>query len=209
MFTGIVQGQATLTNKKGNNELTTFSFIFPPGALQDITEGASIAINGTCLTVTDFDIQANRASFDAIQKTLKLTNLGSLKIGQHVNFERAAKFGDEIGGHLMSGHIYASIEITKIIKTHENCQIDFKLSKEMKPYILNKGFVGLNGCSLTIGDVSDEYFSVHLIPETLKRTTFGLLNQGEKVNLELDSQTQAIVNTVENYLKTKNLLPCN
>lgn len=203
MFTGIVQGQATLSHKTGNNKLTTFTFKFPKGALLKIEEGASIAINGTCLTVTNFDLNVDTACFDAIEETLRLTNLGKLKTNDKVNFERAAKFGDEIGGHLMSGHIHSCVELINIVKTPENCSLYFKLEKDIQAYILNKGFVGLNGCSLTIGETTNEHFSVHLIPETLKITTFGQLKLGDRVNLELDSQTQAIVDTVEKVLANR------
>jgi len=203
MFTGIVQGQATLLNKKGNDQLSTFTFKFPESALAKIKEGASIAINGTCLTVTDFNLNENTANFDAIAETLRLTNLRELEIGHTANFERATKFGDEIGGHVMSGHIHCAVEVIKINKTDKNYSLFFKLDKDIKPYILNKGFVGLNGCSLTVGEVTNEFFNVYLIPETLKITTFGSLSIGQKVNLEIDSQTQAIVDTVEKILATK------
>lgn len=203
MFTGIVQGQASLISKKGDEQLTRLKFRFPECGLNNIQEGASIAINGTCLTVTEFDLKQQTADFDAIAETLKATNLGDLTEGSQVNFERAAKIGDEIGGHLMSGHIHSSLPILKIDKTATNCTFFLKMSDRIKPYILSKGFVGLNGCSLTIGEASDVYFTVHLIPETLKITTFGRLSPGDKVNLELDSQTQAIVETVERVLALK------
>ncbi len=203
MFTGIVQGQATLVLKKGNNQLSTFTFEFPDSALNKVQIGASIAINGTCLTVTSFDLAKNTACFDAIEETLRLTNLGGLETGQAVNFERAAKFGDEIGGHLMSGHIHCAVKVIRLEKTEKNCSLFFELNDTIRPYILNKGFVGLNGCSLTIGEVTTDFFNVHLIPETLKITTFGNLEIGQNVNLELDSQTQAIVDTVEKILAAK------
>jgi len=206
MFTGIVQGQATLINKTGGQNLSTLTFRFPPASLTNIQEGASIAINGTCLTVTGFDQKQQTDKFDAIAETLKLTNLGSLTEGDSVNFERAAKIGDEIGGHLMSGHIHSSLPILNIESTDKNCTLFIKLNDEIKPYLLNKGFVGLNGCSLTIGEVTEEYFTVYLIPETLKITTFGKLSAGDNVNLELDSQTQAIVQTVERVLALKSRL---
>ena len=206
MFTGIVQGQATLINKTGDQNLSTLTFRFPPASLSNIQEGASIAINGTCLTVTGFDLKHQTATFDAIAETLKLTNLGDLTKGDSVNFERAARIGDEIGGHLMSGHIHSSLPILDIKSTDKNCTLYIKLKHEIKPYILNKGFVGLNGCSLTIGEVTEEYFTVYLIPETLKITTFGKLSAGDNVNLELDSQTQAIVQTVERVLALKSRL---
>lgn len=203
MFTGIVQGQTILSEKNGDEKLSRLTFRFPRSSLNQIQEGASIAINGTCLTVTTFNEKESIACFDAIQETLRLTNLGSLNIGDSANFERAAKFGDEIGGHLMSGHIHSTVEVVNIKKSAENCSLYFKLSPQLKPYLLNKGFVGLNGCSLTIGEVTDEYFNVHLIPETLKITNFDQLTIGDKVNLELDSQTQAIVDTVERVLQQK------
>jgi riboflavin synthase len=203
MFTGIVQGQATLTDRTGNDQLSHLQFSFPEGALAGINKGASIAINGTCLTVTAFDLTLHTAAFDAIAETLRLTNLRHLKIGDQVNFERAAKIGEEIGGHLMSGHIHAAIKILKIEKTSENCQLFLQLTEQIQPYILPKGFVGLNGCSLTIGEVKKDCFTVHLIPETLEITTFGLLSEGDTVNLELDSQTQTIVDTVQRILSTK------
>ena len=134
MFTGIVQGQATLLTKVGDNLLKTFTFEFPNKALDNIKQGASIAINGTCLTVTNFDLSKNTACFDTIEETLRLTNLGELKIGHLVNFERAAKFGDEIGGHLMSGHIHSVAKIINIIKTDKNCSLFFKLNKNIQPY---------------------------------------------------------------------------
>lgn len=202
MFTGIVQGQATLATKSGDNNLSSFTFKFPSGSLLNIKEGASVAINGTCLTVTRFDLKNDTACFDAIEETIRLTNLGDLEINHKVNFERAAKFGDEIGGHVMSGHIHSTVEVINIIKTEQNCSLFFKLNKEIHPYILSKGFVGLNGCSLTIGEITQDSFNVHLIPETLKMTTFSQLTIGSKVNLELDSQTQAIVDTVEKILRS-------
>ncbi|MDV7399852.1 hypothetical protein RZS08_51030, partial [Arthrospira platensis SPKY1] len=102
-----------------------------------------------------------------------------------------------------SGHIHAAIKIFKIEKTSENCQLFLQLTEQIQPYILPKGFVGLNGCSLTIGEVNKDCFTVHLIPETLEITTFGLLSEGDSVNLELDSQTQTIVDTVQRILSTK------
>lgn len=200
MFTGIVQGQAELISVEGDQNLRHFHFQFPDGSLEKVQKGGSIAINGTCLTVTGFDSAENKAQFDAIAETLKLTNLSTLKVGDFVNFERAAKIGDEIGGHLMSGHIHSCVTINKILKSNENCSVYFQLEEACKPYILAKGFVGLNGCSLTVGEVSEDFFNVHLIPETLEITTFGRLKIGDKVNLEIDSQTQAIVDTVERYM---------
>ncbi|PIE42971.1 MAG: riboflavin synthase [Gammaproteobacteria bacterium] len=196
MFTGIVQGQAKIENLAIKKGLTTAGIAFPVGELSHLSTGASIAINGTCLTVTH--TENNLASFDIIAETLSVTNLGSLKEGDHVNFERAAKFGDEIGGHLLSGHIHGTVELADIIQTENNTTLVFNAPKKWLRYILPKGFVALNGVSLTVGsEVTDNQFRVHLIPETLSMTTFGEIELGQKVNLEVDSQTQTIIDTIE------------
>ena len=163
--------------------------------------GASVAHNGCCLTVTETD--GRTARFDLMAETLDKTNLGRLKAGDLVNLERAARFGDEIGGHLMSGHITATTEILRIERTEHNTPMHFALPAALKPYILPKGFVGLDGCSLTIGSVGEDSFCVHLIPETLRRTLFGTRQAGDTVNLEIDPQTQAVVETVGRILAAK------
>ena len=114
--------------------------------------------------------------------------------------ERAARFGDEIGGHLMSGHIIATTAITRIDESAHNRTLWFALPEALKPYILTKGFVGLDGCSLTIGEVGANEFNVHLIPETLERTLFGTRKAGDIINIEIDPQTQAVVDTVTRVL---------
>ena len=163
--------------------------------------GASVAHNGCCLTVTETD--GRTARFDLMAETLDKTNLGRLKAGDLVNLERAARFGDEIGGHLMSGHITATTEILLIERTEHNTTMHFALPAALKPYILPKGFVGLDGCSLTIGSVGEDSFCVHLIPETLRRTLFGTRQAGDTVNVEIDPQTQAVVDTVGRILAAK------
>jgi len=201
MFTGIVQGTAEILAIEPADQFIALQLRFPASAGTDFSIGASIALNGTCLTVRKFD--GSDVWFDAIASTLKLTNLGELKVGSKVNFERAAKIGDEIGGHLMSGHIIDTVQISAIERTDTNCCISFERPAKYARYLLDKGFVGLNGCSLTMTDVTDETFSVWLIPETLERTRFGAAQVGERVNLEIDPQTQAIVDTVENYLASR------
>jgi riboflavin synthase len=169
-----------------------------------ITKGASVAINGTCLTITNADIPNSLATFDVIDETLAVTNLSKLEIGDKVNFERAAKFGDEIGGHLMSGHIHTTTKISRVIRNKDNYSIYFNMPLDYQKYLFPKGFVGLNGCSLTLVEVNKKEFSVHLIPETLEMTTFKTKEIDELVNLEIDSHTQAIVDTVARVLKEKN-----
>ncbi|MBD2802670.1 riboflavin synthase subunit alpha [Xenorhabdus sp. 42] len=202
MFTGIVQGKAPIIAISEKVHFRTHVIKFPAELLSGIEAGASVSHNGCCLTVTKID--GDLISFDLMKETLRLTNLGGLKVGDLVNLERAAKFGDEIGGHLMSGHIIATAEIAKIFTSENNHEIWFRVSdKQLMKYILHKGFIGIDGISLTIGDVVNNRFCVHLIPETLERTTLSQKRLGQKVNIEIDPQTQAVVDTVERVMAQK------
>ena len=202
MFTGIVQGKAQVIDLQRKDDFMRLTLSLPAKHCERLQTGASIAINGTCLTVTAFE--GSEISFDLIAATLNTTNLGRLAIGDKVNFERAARVGDEIGGHTMSGHVFATLEILSVEHTADNCIIWFERPAELAPYLLTKGFVGLNGCSLTLAEVKPDRFCVYLIPETLRMTTFDQLTEGDRVNVEIDPQTQAIVDTVERYLDERN-----
>lgn len=199
MFTGIVQGLGKLIKiDRPSPAFHTYTVELPPEAAENLQRGASVANNGCCLTITE--IKGNRVSFDLMAETLAKTNLGLLKEGDCVNIERAARFGDEIGGHLMSGHVMATVRIVEIERDGFNRTVWFALPHELKPYILTKGFVGLDGCSLTIGEVGNTRFCVHLIPETLERTLFGSRQTGDRINIEIDPNTQATVDTVERLM---------
>ncbi|WP_107726403.1 riboflavin synthase subunit alpha [Neisseria weaveri] len=200
MFTGIVQGTGRLAGiLQPAPDFRTHIVELPEHMTDNLQIGASVAHNGCCLTITE--INGNLISFDLMAETLQKTNLGRLKKGDPVNLERAAKFGDEIGGHLMSGHIIATTVISHIDSNGQNKTVWFELPQALKPYILTKGFIGLDGCSLTVGDVTEQEFNVHLIPETLQRTLFGTRNAGDVVNIEIDPQTQAVVDTVLKFIQ--------
>ena len=202
MFTGIVQGMGRVVSvEQPAADFRTHTVELPEDMAGGLQTGASVAHNGCCLTVTETD--GRTARFDLMAETLDKTNLGRLKAGDLVNLERAARFGDEIGGHLMSGHITATTEILRIERTEHNTTMHFALPAALKPYILPKGFVGLDGCSLTIGSVGEDSFCVHLIPETLRRTLFGTRQAGNTVNVEIDPQTQAVIDTVGRILAAK------
>lgn len=203
MFTGIVQNKTPLKIERSLDQLKSFSIALSTRQEENLLVGASIALNGVCLTVTK--IENSRAYFDVMMETLRVTNLGALQDGDLVNVERAAKIGDDIGGHSMSGHVSAQVVIRNIEKPDNNCIIWFSVTPEQRKYLFAKGFVGLNGCSLTIGEVSADQFNVYLIPETLSATTFGELTEGAAVNIEYDPQTQAIVDTLER-MKTEGRL---
>ncbi|MCW8840578.1 MAG: riboflavin synthase, partial [Gammaproteobacteria bacterium] len=124
MFTGIVQGTAELVEIDEKLHFRTHVVRLPEALLTGLEPGASVAHNGCCLTVTA--IEGARVSFDLMQETLRVTNLGELKVGDRVNVERAARFGDEIGGHAMSGHILCTAEVSRVIESENNRQIWFR-----------------------------------------------------------------------------------
>jgi riboflavin synthase len=201
MFTGIVQGTAEIVAIVEKENFRSHTIRMPLMAMGGLEPGASVAHNGCCLTVTKID--GELASFDLMQETLNVTNLGGLGVGDRVNFERAARFGDEIGGHQMSGHILCTAAVTKVIDSENNRQVWFRLPEELSKYIFTKGYIGIDGISLTIGDVAGNEFNVNLIPETLSRTNMGCRQPGDRVNIEIDPQTQAIVDTVERVLNSR------
>jgi riboflavin synthase len=198
MFTGIVQGTAEVVEISEKKAFRTHRIRLPASALEGVTPGASIAHNGCCLTVTR--IEGDLIDFDLMQETLRVTNLGELAVGDRFNFERAAHYGDEIGGHAMSGHILCMAEVVDVITSENNYQLRFKLPAEWKKYIFTKGYIGIDGISLTIGHVEGCEFDVNLIPETIQRTNIGRRKIGDRVNIEIDPQTQAIVDTVTHLL---------
>lgn len=200
MYTGIVQGSFEVVSIAKKPGLHTIVVALDLERTRDLQIGASVAVDGVCLTVTAQD--GAKVSFDVMQQTLQQTTLGELLPGAPVNIERSARYGDEIGGHGISGHIDAAVEIVAVVMTENNCELSFKLPSALQPYVFQRGFIGLNGCSLTVAEMDRDagVFKVCLIPETLRVTTFSDKQVGDRVNLELDRQTQAIVDTVRNYL---------
>ena len=202
MFTGIVQGLGEVTQIQDHGGIRRLQVRLPTGRDQGLETGASVAINGVCLTVVGWD--QHGVDFDVIDETLRLTNLGDLKVGHVLNVERAARFGDEIGGHVLSGHIHGRAQVTEVVETDANLAVWWAVPEALKKYVLPKAYVSLNGCSLTVGDTErDGQLSIHLIPETRELTTFGQVTVGDSLNLEIDSQTQAIVDTVERVLEQR------
>ncbi|MGP9644351.1 riboflavin synthase subunit alpha [Halomonas sp. AOP30-A1-24] len=204
MFTGIVQGTASIVEVHELDAFRTHVVALPPEMREGLEIGASVAHNGVCLTVTAID--GDNVSFDLMRETLRLTNLGALEPGGRVNIERAARFGDEIGGHSMSGHIICMASVVAIEEAPNNRRLWFSLPDTIGRFVFEKGYIGVDGISLTVGDVrraADDggiEFSVNLIPETLSRTMLKERLPGDKVNIEIDPQTQVIVETVERVL---------
>ncbi len=198
MFTGIVQAKCEVKEITKQQGLHTLEVKMPLELREGLVIGASVANNGVCLTVTG--IENDRVFFDVMEETLKLTNLGNLQIGSCLNIERSLTFGSEIGGHIISGHIQTMASITEISDTDTHFDLTLEVAPKWMNYILYKGFIGVNGCSLTVGEVTESNFKLHLIPETLRLTNLGQYQVGDRLNIEIDSQTQAIVDTVERVL---------
>ena len=197
MFTGIVQGRGEIVSIESGNEITTLQIRVP--STEGLAIGASISIDGVCLTATEF--AEGIVSFDVIPETLEKTTLGELEVGGLVNVERSLRYGDEVGGHLLSGHIIGRGIISKADAVGDGAQYTILSPPDVRKYIVSKGYVGIDGISLTIGDVHDDGFDLHLIPETLRLTTLGEKQVGDAVNLEIDSTTMMIVETVERMIK--------
>lgn len=206
MFTGIVQAKVKVSEISDQEQFRRLTLEVAGQLLQNLERGASISVNGTCLTATEFSLsEPGWVSFDVIDETLSKTNLGALQAGSWVNFERSLTFDREIGGHLVSGHVHGTAEILAVSQTGANWRVDVELKTEFKPYVLSKGFISIDGISLTVGEVTEKSFSLHLIPETLEVTTLSRRKVGDKVNIELDQQTVTIVDTVERVLAAKSL----
>jgi riboflavin synthase len=200
MFTGIVQSQAEVIAINRNDNAIKLKVSLLTKYAEALALGASVAINGVCLTAVTSNVISQTHSaitFDVIDETLRVSNLGKLILGSLVNVERSLKIGDEIGGHMVSGHVHTQGVLVERMDTLDNCQLCFSVEPNLMKYVFAKGFISLNGISLTVGSVVDNSFSVHLIPETLARTNLASISEGESVNIEFDQQTMTIVSTIE------------
>lgn len=209
MFTGIVRGRGVVRNILDRTNLRTLTILLPEGTEIGVETGASISVDGVCLTVTS--LQEALVTFDVMSETLNRTTIGELKIGDEVNVERAARDGAEIGGHPLSGHIDCVCSVATIERPDNNVVMTFKVPQEFMRYIFSKGYIGLNGTSLTVSNVNkkEATFQVWFIPETLRLTTFGSKREADRINLEVERGTQVAVDTVRDFLEDrfKHLMP--
>ncbi|MEW6246223.1 MAG: riboflavin synthase [Nitrospirota bacterium] len=200
MFTGIVEEMGVVTNLVKGITGTRLN-ILASTVLADLSIGASISVNGACLTVTS---KAEREfSVDVSPETLSVTTLGSLAAGSPVNLERAMKLNERIGGHLVSGHV-DGIGLIRTRRQDGNAVVlVIEAPKEVLRYCVPKGSITVDGISLTINDVTDRSLTVSVIPHTAKVTTLGIKQEGEHVNLESD----LIGKYVERLLQERGHLP--
>lgn len=199
MYSGITRGVFPVVALERRPGATHFTVELSPELATGVELGASIACDGVCLTVVA--AAGRHISFDAISETLSRTTLGELEVGRLLSVERSARVGDELGGHDVFGHVIGTGEVVAVANLGAQLDLTIRVPKDWMRYILAKGFVALDGSSLTVGDVhSDGRFEVHLIPETQRITNFARKRVGDRTNVELDPRTVAIVDTVERVL---------
>ncbi|MEY4514132.1 MAG: hypothetical protein RLZZ450_6254 [Pseudomonadota bacterium] len=199
MYSGITRGLFPVVQLERRAGVTHFTVELSPELAQGLELGASVAFDGTCLTVVA--ISGRLASFDAVAETLSHTTLGELHQGRLLSVERSVRVGDELGGHDVFGHVIGTGTVVAVGNIGAQLDLTIAVPAAWMKYILHKGFVALDGSSLTVGDVfEDGRFAVHLIPETQRLTNFANKRVGDRLNVELDPRTVAIVDTVERVL---------
>jgi riboflavin synthase len=201
MFSGIVEGKGKVLKIKDYGDYLNIEISPPSKFNKGLKKGASVSVNGVCLTSKDNG--SKTLKFDVITETLERTSLKNIQKGDVTNLERSIKASSEIGGHLMSGHIHYTGKITQIEEKESTKDMKISLSKKYEEYVMEKGYIGINGCSLTVGKVNKKDFYIHLIPETLKVTNLEGLVKGSEINIEIDQSTIAIVDTVKKTLARK------
>ena len=191
MFTGIVEEVGRVISARPGNLAIAASHV-----LQGMEPGASMAVNGVCLTVTNFD--QNSFSVDVMPETLNRTNLGLLGAGDGVNLERALPLGGRLGGHLVQGHVDATGRVISVTRRGESMVVGFEAPPQLMAYIVEKGFIAIDGVSLTIVSKNTSSFQVSVVDYTRQHTTLGNRRVGDVVNLEAD----IIAKYVEQFSQT-------
>ncbi len=198
MFSGIVSGLGSIKSIKKKVDIVSIEIKAPKNFSKKLQKGASVSVDGVCLTAKNSN--SDNIKFDVIEETLSRSTLSNLVKGQKVNLERSITSSTEIGGHLMSGHIHGVARVIDMKIKESSTDMKISIPQGTGKYILEKGYIGINGCSLTVGKVNKSSFNIHLIPETLEVTNLAVLEKKQFINLELDQNTVSIVDTVERVL---------
>ncbi|RZO96155.1 MAG: riboflavin synthase [Gammaproteobacteria bacterium] len=192
MFSGIVEGQATLSSKKEEKSIVRMEFKTTGFNPTDLDLGASIAINGVCLTATS--LNKDSFSVDVSTETLKCTNIGDLEVEDVVNIEQSLKIGDSIDGHFVFGHVDEVSTVQNIEVLDQTKILHFSLSQEGMRFVVKKGSIAIDGVSLTVNEVSNSGFQVMIIPHTLEKTSFNDFKKGTRANIEYDMLARYVQN---------------
>ena len=190
MFTGIVQeiGEIKECNKTSSGK--TIEVLATNSFTENLKRGASVSINGVCLTAVS--TSNGTMVFDVIKETLRITNLDDIQVGSMVNLERSLRYGDEVGGHILSGHVSCKAK-SRLIQNEGEIELRIECPEEWLDFILLKGYVAINGASLTVAKKEKDSFSVFLIPETLSATNLSELVKVSFLNIEVDQSTYSSV----------------
>lgn len=201
MFAGIVEqvGTVTAVHRATGDPRAARRVDIRLGELaEDLRPGASVAVNGVCLSVTE--ARGAVGSFDVVPETLRRSTLGGLRSGSRVNLERSLHVGDRIDGHFVQGHVDAIGTVGRIVRDGSDYRLWTAFDAEIAPYIVEKGSIAIDGVSLTVAEVDDGRFAVALIPTTLERTILGALAHGDPVNLETDLLARLVVNRLDSLV---------
>jgi riboflavin synthase len=203
MFTGIIQHKVRLLSLRSSRKGLDLTVEKPHGISSAFSEGESISINGICLTLLKID--SRTLSFFAQYETVRNTTLKSLRHGQTVNFERALTLGDRLGGHNVLGHVDGVAKIKKKVTKGASIRYEFIAPKNVKPYLIHKGSVALDGISLTISSLTSGGFTVDIIPASFNNTSIKeAWKPAALVNIEADVLGKQIHKSVEHFLSQKN-----
>ena len=196
VFTGIVEGTGIISKIIRKENLSSMIIQTSSEFNKGIQVGASVCVDGVCLTATKINLDS--LEFDVIIETLNVTTFGDIRTNSVVNIERSMKLGDEIGGHIISGHVFDTVIVKEINKPKNNYILTLKCNSRLQKYIFSKGYISLNGISLTIGEVDkiNNTFTVYLIPETLSLTNIIHKVVGDSINIEIETQTRNTVDTI-------------
>jgi len=201
MFSGIIEeiGQIQkIDSINGGIKLT----ISADKILEDIKTGDSVSVDGICLTVTSFN--KNNFTVDAVGETLKKTTLSKIKNKSYVNLERAIRFNERIGGHLIQGHVNSIAKINQLKKLGENYLLQIELPSDLMKYVIKEGSIAVDGISLTVADIHDNKINISIIPHTWQNTTLQYKTENDFVNIEVDFTAKYIENFIKNFLSQKN-----
>jgi riboflavin synthase len=183
MFTGLIEGTGKLVQIERRGKDMSLS-ILASFDLDQLVIGESVSVDGVCLTVVSWE--GRTFTVDVSQETLSRTKLARCRPGDEVNLERALKFGDRLGGHLVNGHVDGRANVVAIDRKGESWVFVFEIGTELSRYLIEKGSVAVNGVSLTVNRTDVRSFEVNVIPHTFQVTTMGRLRVGDEVNIEVD-----------------------
>ena len=196
MFTGIVQATGVVRSIHRGSDAARLA-VDAPDLARPIADGASICVNGVCLTVTRSD--SSTIEFDVVPETLSRSTLGTLAPRARVNLEPSLRAGDRMDGHVVQGHVDGTARVTEVRRGDEGYVVTFAAGGELMPYVIPKGSIAIDGVSLTIAATTGNTFSIALIPTTLKGTTLSDLRTGDRVNVETDVVARTIVTTLQRW----------